>query len=169
MIHGHRDREPTHSKTAHMNPTYRKARKHLGKDKVLAPIIERHGPCTLKPEPEEPFIMLVRCVVGQQISTKAARSIYAKLLARVKARLRNDSQRPATRTSARAGISGPKQRALRAIVEHVQANRKLPEIAARTRRRDVPHRGDEDQRHRPLECGHDADVRLRPARCDAGG
>jgi DNA-3-methyladenine glycosylase II len=106
-----------------MTPIYRKARKHLSQDAVLAALIEQHGKCTLTPEPEEPFTMLVRCVVGQQISTKAARSIYAQLMANVKVMNPKRLAAASEDDIRSAGISGPKQKALRAIVEHVQTNR----------------------------------------------
>ena len=43
-------------------------------------IIDRIGPCRLEPHPDR-FAALVRAIVGQQISTKAARSINLKLIA----------------------------------------------------------------------------------------
>ncbi len=49
-------------------------------DPHLKAIIDRIGPCRLEPHPDR-FSALVRSIVGQQISTKAARSIYMKLTA----------------------------------------------------------------------------------------
>ncbi|HUR54765.1 MAG TPA: hypothetical protein VMZ71_11580, partial [Gemmataceae bacterium] len=63
-------------------PDYRKARRHLSrKCDVMKPLIERIGPCMLVPKPDEPFTLLVGCVISQQISTKAATSIFARLAA----------------------------------------------------------------------------------------
>ncbi len=55
---------------------------HLrGNDEHLAAIIERVGPCLLRPKPKnDRFATLVRAIVGQQISTKAAQSINDRLL-----------------------------------------------------------------------------------------
>jgi DNA-3-methyladenine glycosylase II len=87
-------------------------------------LINQVGPCTLTPNPTDPFTMLVRCVIYQQLSTKAAKAIFGQLLALVKgppvpltklAQLRDDQLRA-------CGISGPKQRALRAVIDHVQTN-----------------------------------------------
>lgn len=87
-------------------------------------LIARVGPCTLAPNPEDPFTLLVRCVISQQISTKAAESIFGKLAALVDgppvpmarvARLGDARLRS-------CGLSGPKQRTLRAVIEHVRAN-----------------------------------------------
>jgi DNA-3-methyladenine glycosylase II len=56
------------------------ARRHLSKrDATLAGLIERVGPCTLKPSGGEPFPVLVGSVISQMISTPAARTIQARL------------------------------------------------------------------------------------------
>jgi DNA-3-methyladenine glycosylase II len=116
-------------------PFYRKARRHLGrKCPVMKALIAGVGPCTLVAEPADPFTLLVRCVISQQISTKAARSIFDRLQAAAggpgvpMARLAR-----LTEAELRAcGISGPKQRALRAVTDHVSANPDLlPGIADR--------------------------------------
>jgi DNA-3-methyladenine glycosylase II len=54
--------------------------KHLRRvDPHLKAIIDRIGPCRLEPHPDR-FGALVRSIIGQQISTKAARSIHLKLI-----------------------------------------------------------------------------------------
>ena len=59
---------------------YHHARKHLSLHvPVLAPIIERVGPCTLQPNPDS-FSVLARSIISQQISTKAAFSISGRLI-----------------------------------------------------------------------------------------
>lgn len=50
-------------------------------DPVLAPLIERLGPAPIGARP--PFIALVRAVISQQISTKAAQAIAGRLEARL--------------------------------------------------------------------------------------
>src|SRR5215204_2535791 len=58
-----------------------KALEHLHRaDPLLSAAMHRVGPLALKLERNR-FKSLVRAIVAQQISTKAARSIYAKLLA----------------------------------------------------------------------------------------
>src|SRR3954471_22864439 len=60
---------------------YRKAQRHLARrDPVLKRLIAAVGPCRLQPDPDG-FTALVRAVVAQLISTKAARSIFARLRA----------------------------------------------------------------------------------------
>jgi DNA-3-methyladenine glycosylase II len=107
-------------------PFYRKARRHLSNNcPVMKRVIAAVGPCTLTPNPADPFTLLVRCVVFQQISTKAADSIYAKLLAVVGGGPSVPMARLSRLTEARfrsCGVSGPKQRALRAVIGHVKAN-----------------------------------------------
>jgi DNA-3-methyladenine glycosylase II len=59
--------------------SYQKAQRHLSKrDPVLKKVIASVGPCTLQPVPT-PFVVLVRSVMSQMISTKAAASIFARL------------------------------------------------------------------------------------------
>ena len=53
--------------------------KHLRrKDRVLRDVIDRVGPCQLKPDRRR-FRMLARSIIGQQISGSAARSIWRQL------------------------------------------------------------------------------------------
>jgi DNA-3-methyladenine glycosylase II len=59
---------------------FHKAQRHLARrDPVLKRLIGLVGPCTLQPEPDG-FLVLVRAVVAQMISTKAAAAISARLL-----------------------------------------------------------------------------------------
>lgn len=60
-----------------------RARRHLARrDPVLKALLARVGPCTLQPG-GEPFGVLVRAIIGQLISTLAARTITARLEAAV--------------------------------------------------------------------------------------
>jgi DNA-3-methyladenine glycosylase II len=116
-------------------PFYRKARRHLARQcPVMKQIIDRVGPCTLRPMPEDPFTLLVRCVISQQISTKAADSIFRRLAALVggpPVPMALVASLPDASLQA-CGVSGPKQRTLRAVIEHIEANPDLlPGIADR--------------------------------------
>jgi DNA-3-methyladenine glycosylase II len=107
---------------------YKKVRGHLSANcPVMKQIIARVGACRLTPRNDDAFTLLVRCVIGQQISGKAAESISGKLLD-----MAGGSPIPVAKlakfTEAKyksCGISGPKQRTLRAVIEHVQANPEL--------------------------------------------
>ena len=53
--------------------------RHLASvDHRMAAVVRRVGPCTLTPRRQR-FQSLVRAIVGQQISTKAARSVFERL------------------------------------------------------------------------------------------
>jgi DNA-3-methyladenine glycosylase II len=57
----------------------RKARRHLSRrDPLLAQLIKHVGPCTLQPGAEA-FPSLVRSIIAQMISTKAAKAIGARV------------------------------------------------------------------------------------------
>src|SRR3954471_8670395 len=59
---------------------YKKVRRHLSDNcPVMKRLVARVGPCTLTPKGDDPFTLLVRCVISQQISTKAAESIFVRL------------------------------------------------------------------------------------------
>lgn len=58
----------------------RQAEKHLAKgDKKLAPLIKSSGPCRIKPHTDY-YAELVGSIVGQQLSTTAAATIWNRLL-----------------------------------------------------------------------------------------
>src|SRR4051812_6506316 len=103
-------------------PYYKKVRRHLSDNcPVMKGIIARVGLCTLAPKPDDPFTLLVRCVISQQISTKAAASIAGRLVALVNGGAA-EGPIPVAKLAAvteaqykECGISGPKQRALRAV------------------------------------------------------
>lgn len=57
-----------------------KARRHLAKrDPVLKRLVADVGPCTLRHDGSDRFGLLVRSIISQQISTKAAISIRTRL------------------------------------------------------------------------------------------
>lgn len=63
---------------------YARARRTLlRRDPILAAIIKRHGPCALGDARDrfDHFAMLVRAIVFQQLSTKAATTIHNRLVA----------------------------------------------------------------------------------------
>jgi DNA-3-methyladenine glycosylase II len=124
-------------------PFYKKVRRHLSDNcPVMKRLVERVGPCTLAPKPYDPFTLLVRCVISQQISTKAAESIFNRLATAVvgppaphpadgtaTAVWQRDVSLPLAKlakfTEAKykaCGVSGPKQRTLRSVIDHVKAN-----------------------------------------------
>jgi DNA-3-methyladenine glycosylase II len=101
---------------------YTLARRHLGRrDAVLKRLMTQVGPCTLQPDGDG-FRSLVRAVVAQLISTKAAASIFGRLEA-----LAGDAGlTPAavtglgTEALRGAGLSGAKARAVADLAARVQ-------------------------------------------------
>lgn len=75
-----------------MNTTaHAAARKHLRRtDPVLRELVDRIGPCTLKPKRDR-FATLVHSIVSQQVSGKAARAIYGRLRERLTNRVTPES------------------------------------------------------------------------------
>jgi len=93
-----------------LNKTLEKARRYLTKaDQTLARIIDQVGVCRW-PQRQLRFASLVRAIVGQQISTKAAKSIYDRLRAKVAPRrITADSLVALTHTQLRkVGLSNQK-------------------------------------------------------------
>src|SRR5262245_66518374 len=91
-----------------------RARTHLRRnDVVLRSIIDRVGACTLRPT-ENLFALLVRSIVAQQISGKAAATISARLLGACKGMLSPKAILACTDEELRAaGPPTPKRRSLR--------------------------------------------------------
>lgn len=100
---------------------WKKAREHLRRrDAVLRPLLRAVGPCTLQPMTDL-FGALVRSIIAQQISTKAAASISAKVIAgpcggtlsAAKLLAASEAELQA------AGLSTSKRRALVDLADHV--------------------------------------------------
>ena len=94
---------------------YLKAQRHLRRrDAVLKRLITTIGPCTLRYEPNR-FASLVRSIISQQISSKAAKSIGGRLIESLgKAGLCPAAIVRASETKLRAaGLSANKMRSLK--------------------------------------------------------
>jgi DNA-3-methyladenine glycosylase II len=95
-------------------------------DQVLAAIIDELGPeppvDPRAPRPNDHYGALVRSIVGQQLSTQAARAIYARLVARFDGHTPTPAQVLADdpeELRAAAGLSRAKVSFLRSLAEHV--------------------------------------------------
>jgi DNA-3-methyladenine glycosylase II len=62
---------------------YRRAERLLARrDPVLRSLIRAHGPCGMsRSQRTDPFVAMVEAIVWQQLSTRAAATIYARMLA----------------------------------------------------------------------------------------
>ena len=103
--------------------SYRKAQRHLARrDAVLKSLIGQIGGCTLNPDPDG-FNALVRAIISQQISTKAARAIHERLRKALKRKLLTPGLilRASDEVLRTAGLSANKARALRDLAEKVKS------------------------------------------------
>ena len=103
------------------------ALEHLAKaDDVMAKLIEEHGPLDLDKRtaarPADAYGALLRSIVGQQLSVKAARSIYERLLDQFGGTTPTPKELLAADPEAvrSAGLSRPKVKYIRSLAEHVQ-------------------------------------------------
>ena len=97
-----------------------------GADPVLARLVDEHGALVrrdLKRErPHDAYGALLRSIVGQQLSTKAARTIYGRLLELFDGHAPTPKQLLAVDPEKirEAGLSRPKIAYLRDLAEHVE-------------------------------------------------
>jgi DNA-3-methyladenine glycosylase II len=94
--------------------------------RVINAVVARIGPQRIAPSGATPFEALVRAIVYQSVSGKAAASIFARLKESLTEPLtptKVAAQRP--RSLAAAGLSGTKVRTVRGLAEWFVENRKL--------------------------------------------
>ena len=94
----------------------------MRRDPVLAAIIKRHGPCGLGAVRDrfDHFSMLVRAIVFQQLSTKAATTIHTRLIDCMSGQVTPECLGAVTEAQFRtAGISRQKAAYLRDLAERV--------------------------------------------------
>ena len=112
----------------------KKALDHLKKsDAILASIIARVGPCKMAYR-DPTFEMLARAIVFQQLSTKAARTIYGRLEEAAGGALTPESiQNLSVGEMRRAGLSRQKLGYIRDLAEHAISGKvdfaKLPAMS----------------------------------------
>lgn len=59
---------------------WEEAGKALSKDKYIGPLIQKYGPCEIAPRKQKDyFVSLVRAITGQQLSVKAAATIFSRV------------------------------------------------------------------------------------------
>lgn len=105
--------------------TLRKAESSLSSsDAVLAALISRHGPCQLLPHTDY-YRQLVRSIIGQQLSVKAAATIYQRFLDLFGGAMPTPKQILATNTESlrQIGCSYPKASYIKDLAQHVTDGR----------------------------------------------
>src|SRR5687767_9046006 len=96
-------------------------------DPVMRRLIDEHGPLDeeerRRGRPLEPYGALVRSIVGQQLSTKAARSIYDRLTELFGGKTPSPAELLAADPEEvrSVGLSRPKVAYLRSLAEHVES------------------------------------------------
>ena len=96
-------------------------------DPVMRRLIDEHGPLDederRRGRPLEPYGALVRSIVGQQLSTKAARSIHERLIALFDGRTPTPAELLAADPEEvrSVGLSRSKVSYLRSLAEHVES------------------------------------------------
>jgi len=98
--------------------------RHLSRaDARLARVIERVGPCRLAPTGvARPFEALVETIVYQQLTGKAAATIYGRLCTQLRAPLTPRKLLAAPEEKLRAaGLSGPKIRSIADLAQRVHS------------------------------------------------
>src|SRR3712207_673478 len=58
-------------------PDWTQAERHLRRDRRLAPVLDRVGPCTLTPR-RDYFVVLCKAIFTQQISTAVAATLFGR-------------------------------------------------------------------------------------------
>ncbi len=93
-------------------------------DPVMREVIERIGPCTLRPDPDV-FDTLVDAIISQQISVKAADAIMGRVRAALpEGKVTPENLLPLDFDHLRMlGLSTPKARYIRNLVEHVDSGK----------------------------------------------
>src|SRR5688572_21900146 len=96
-------------------------------DPVMRRLVDEHGPLDeeerRRGRPLEPYGALVRSIVGQQLSTKAARSIYGRLVELFGGKTPSPAELLAADPEdvRSVGLSRPKVAYLRSLAEHVES------------------------------------------------
>lgn len=98
------------------------AEKFLKKDKYIGPLIKKYGPSNLKKQPKTKYFeQLVREITGQQLSTKAARTIFGRVKERLGGKVTLEAVLKIRKSSLRAcGLSNAKSAYVKDLAKHVK-------------------------------------------------
>ena len=153
---------PPSARWSALKPAYwDEATRALGqRDRVLRKLIRAHPDIHLRRR-HDPFTTLARAIVGQQISVKAADSIWRRFVATVSARRSIDRVRRASIRSGVAaadvaplrecGLSGRKVDYLRDLASHFDSGALDPKVVAPDGRRRADRGAGRGQGHRPVD------------------
>lgn len=98
------------------------AEKKLSKDKHIGPLIKKFGPCGLKKQPKTKYFeYLVRDITGQQLSVKAASTIFGRLKEKLGGRVTPEAIIRKRKSTLRScGLSNAKSAYIKDLAKHVK-------------------------------------------------
>lgn len=104
---------------------WEEAEKQLSKDKFIAPLIQKWGSCTIKPEVHTDYFQaLVGEIIGQQLSGKVADVIELRLKSKIVGRLSPDKILSFPEAELRnCGMAWSKVRAIKDLSEKIKTNK----------------------------------------------
>lgn len=102
-----------------------KAEEFLLKDKYIGPLIKKYGPCKIKPgKKKDYFLDLVDAIASQQLSGKAAKTIFGRLKEKAGGKLIPESILKLKDEEIRAcGMSWAKVKYVKDLAERVKNNK----------------------------------------------
>lgn len=104
--------------------TLKQATKALSKCKYLKPVIKTYGQCVINPENRDPFDTLIRSIISQQLSTKAADTIEGRVRNLVGNKFRPTKLLTVERRALRAcGLSSRKVEYIQGIAAAVKSRK----------------------------------------------
>lgn len=99
---------------------WKDAEKYLLKDKYIGPLIKKYGSCTIKPRSKSQYFEdLVDSIVQQQLSIKAARTIYQRIEERLDKVTPENIKRVRAETLRKCGLSYSKASYLKDLADKV--------------------------------------------------
>jgi DNA-3-methyladenine glycosylase II len=101
------------------------AEEFLSKDKYIGLLIKKHGPCKIVPRKKSGyFVELVEAIVSQQLSGKAAATIFGRLKEKVKGDITFDNILKLRKSTLRScGLSNAKSDYVKDLAKHVKNGR----------------------------------------------
>jgi len=101
---------------------WEEAEKFLKKDKYIGHLVKKHGPCDIKKKPKSKYFeQFVREIAGQQLSGKAASTIFGRVKERMGGKITPEKVIRLRKTTLRAcGLSNAKSAYIKDLAKHVK-------------------------------------------------
>ncbi len=106
------------------NNYWQEADKFLAKDKLLGPLVKEFGPCEIAPRPKKVYFeRLVASITNQQLSGKAAETIFGRVRAEVGEMTPENILKKKDERLRACGLSWAKVRYVKDLAERVKNNK----------------------------------------------